>query len=113
MDYNTLGVETTLAILGGKWKAILICILMTGPKKTSELERLIPKITQKMLIQQLRELENDGLVERIDYHQMPRKVEYLLTDYGKTANDIIQVMCTWGNKNILLRQSIDTEKASN
>ncbi|ERK28896.1 winged helix-turn-helix transcriptional regulator [Clostridium intestinale] len=102
-QYN-LGIEATLEILGGKWKALIVCLLMSGAKRTSELERLIPDISQKVLIQQLRELERDGIVGRINYHQMPPKVEYYVTEYGKTANKIIDVMCTWGRENIRLRK---------
>lgn len=103
-QYN-LGIEATLEILGGKWKALIVCQLMPGPKRTSELERLIPDISQKVLIQQLRELERDGIVGRKNYHQMPPRVEYHVTDYGKTANRIIDVMCSWGRENIRIRKS--------
>ncbi|MDF2911450.1 MAG: MarR family transcriptional regulator [Sporolactobacillus laevolacticus] len=105
MKQYTLGIEATLEILGGKWKALIVCQLMSGPKRTSELERLIPGVSQKVLIQQLRELARDEIVGRIDYHQMPPKVEYYVTDYGKSANKIIDVMCSWGRENIALRKS--------
>ncbi len=103
-QYN-LGIEATLEVLGGKWKAFIVCLLMSGPKRTSELEHRIPGISQKVLIQQLREMERDGIVGRINYNQMPPKVEYFLTEYGKTANTIIDVMCTWGKENIRLRKN--------
>ncbi|WP_020618228.1 winged helix-turn-helix transcriptional regulator [Paenibacillus daejeonensis] len=105
MKQYHLGIEATLEIIGGKWKALIICLLMTGPKRTSELERGITGITQKVLIQQLRELERDGLVLRTVYEQMPPKVDYRLTDYGLTANRIVDVMCAWGTDNIKRRQS--------
>lgn len=101
--YN-LGIEATLEIIGGKWKSLIICLLMSGVKRTSELQRNIPDISQKVLIQQLRELEKDGLVSRYVYPQMPPKVEYSLTEYGVTANQIIEVMCAWGKENIKIRQ---------
>ncbi|MEK3919571.1 MULTISPECIES: winged helix-turn-helix transcriptional regulator [Paenibacillus] len=82
----------------------IICLLMSGVKRTSVLERSIPGISQKVLIQQLRELERDGLVTRHVYQQMPPKVEYGLTEYGVTANTIVDVMCAWGRDNIALRQ---------
>ena len=103
-QYN-LGIEATLEILGGKWKALIVCLLISGSRRTSELERLIPGISQKVLIQQLRELERDGIVGRINYNQMPPKVEYFVTEYGKTANEIINVMCMWGRENIRLRKN--------
>lgn len=102
-QYN-LGIEATLEILGGKWKALIVCLLISGPKRTSELERLIPGISQKVLIQQLRELERDGIVDRINYNQLPPKVEYHITEYGKSANEIINVMCSWGRENIKRRK---------
>ncbi|MGD0033438.1 helix-turn-helix domain-containing protein [Paenibacillus illinoisensis] len=102
-QYN-LGIEATLEIIGGKWKALIVCLLMSGVKRTSELQRSIDGISQKVLIQQLRELERDGLVRRQVYQQMPPKVEYSLTEYGVTANKIVDVMCAWGRENIALRQ---------
>jgi DNA-binding HxlR family transcriptional regulator len=102
-QYN-LGIEATLEIIGGKWKALIVCLLMSGVKRTSELQRSIDGISQKVLIQQLRELERDGLVRRHVYQQMPPKVEYSLTEYGVTANKIVDVMCAWGRENIALRQ---------
>ena len=104
-----LGIEATLDIIGGKWKALIICALMSGTKRTGELQRLIPGITQKVMIQQLRELERDGLVHRQVYQQMPPKVEYSLTEYGVTANQIVDVMCTWGKENIKRRQQLGEE----
>ena len=104
MKHYKQGIEATLEIIGGKWKALIICQLMSGVKRTGELERAISGITQKVLIQQLRELERDGLVHRKVFEQMPPKVEYRLTDYGVTANGIIDVMCVWGKDNIKRRQ---------
>ena len=104
MKQYHLGIEATLEIIGGKWKALIICLLMSGAKRTSELQRKIHGISQKVLIQQLRELEEDGLVRRHVYQQMPPKVEYSLTEYGVTANKIVDVMCTWGKENIKMRQ---------
>lgn len=102
-QYN-LGIEATLEILGGKWKALIVCLLMSGPKRTSELQRLIPTVSEKVLIQQLRNLERDGIVGKTRYNQMPPKVEYYITEYGKTANKIIDIMCQWGRKNIEIRK---------
>lgn len=84
---------------------------MGGPKRTGELQRLIPEISQKVLIQQLRELEQDGLVKRIAYDQMPPKVEYHITEYGKTADKIVNVMCLWGQENIRRRKACGEEIA--
>ncbi|WP_019554596.1 winged helix-turn-helix transcriptional regulator [Propionispira raffinosivorans] len=99
-----MGIEATLEILGGKWKALIVCLLITGTKRTGELQRLIPAISQKVLIQQLRELERDGIVGRHAYNELPPKVEYYMTEYGITANKIIDIMCSWGRNNIKMRQ---------
>ena len=97
MKEYVLGIEATIEIFGGKWKTLIVYILMLGTK------RLIPKISQKVLIEQLRELEKDGIIQRISYEQMPPKVEYSLTEYGKTFSDILYSMCYWGRENIKLR----------
>lgn len=104
MKQYHLGIEATLEILGGKWKALIVCLLMSGTKRTGELQRLIPGVSQKVLIQQLRELERDDVVGRHVYNQMPPKVEYYVTEYGITANKIIDVMCSWGRDNIKMRR---------
>lgn len=93
--YN-IGVEATLDVIGGKWKPIILCHLGNGPMRTGELRRAIPQITQKMLTQQLRELAADGIVDRQVYDQVPPKVVYQLTDYGKTLNKILVDMSIWG-----------------
>jgi DNA-binding HxlR family transcriptional regulator len=91
--------EITMDLIGGKWKPIIIWHLGTkGTKRFSELKKLIPQITQKMLTQQLRELESDSLVERKVYPQVPPKVEYSLTDLGESLMPILRLMCVWGEK---------------
>jgi DNA-binding HxlR family transcriptional regulator len=97
--YN-ISVEATLEVIGGKWKCVILCHLTHGKKRTSELKRLMPNITQKMLTQQLRELEEDGVINRIVHHQIPPKVEYELSEYGLTLQSILDSLCTWGEKHI-------------
>ncbi len=109
MKQYKLGIEATLEVIGGKWKALIICFLMHGKKRTSELQRCIPAITQKVLIEQLRELEEDGIICRIVYNQMPPKVEYHITEYGVSVNKIIDLMCSWGRDNIKRRQQLGEE----
>ena len=104
MKHYHQGTEATLEVLGGKWKALIVCLLAEGTKRTGELQRLIPGISQKVLIQQLRELERDGIVRRHIYHELPPRVEYSVTEYGITANEIIDTMCSWGKENIKMRQ---------
>ncbi|MEC1261350.1 helix-turn-helix domain-containing protein [Bacillus swezeyi] len=97
--YN-ISVEATLEVIGGKWKCVILCHLTHGKKRTSELKRLMPNITQKMLTQQLRELEEDGVINRIVYQQVPPKVEYELSEYGWTLQGILDSLCAWGEKHI-------------
>lgn len=90
--------EITMNLIGGKWKPIIIWHLGSkGTQRFSELKKLIPKMTQKMLTQQLRELEADNLVNRKVYAQVPPKVEYSLTDLGESIMPILSMMCKWGD----------------
>lgn len=91
-------VEMTLKVIGGKWKLVILCHLMDGVKRFGELRRGMPDITQKMLTQQLRELEEDGIITRKVYNQVPPKVEYSLTEYGVTMEEVLDVMADWGYK---------------
>lgn len=94
--YN-IGVEATIDVIGGKWKPVMLCHLQNnGRMRTSALKRAIPTITQKMLTQQLRELEKDGIINRIVYDQVPPKVEYELSEYGQTLGKILSSLCYWG-----------------
>ena len=89
-------VEATNELVGGKYKAVILWHLMNKTLRYSELHRLIPKATDKMLAQQLRELERDGLINRAVYPVVPPKTEYALTDFGKTLAPILDAMCDWG-----------------
>ena len=89
-------VETAIDLLTGKWKILIIWYLKDDKKRFSELEKLLPKATQKMLIQKLRELEADGLVNREVYPVVPPKVEYSLTEYGKSLKPILKQLYLWG-----------------
>ena len=95
-------VEATMDVIGGKWKVIIIHHLLDECKRFSELRRLIPQVTQRMLTSQLRELERDGIVHREVYPQVPPKVEYSLTELGKTLEPVLWFM-TWSS--ILLHPS--------
>lgn len=93
-------VQATLKVLGGKWKLLILWHLKDQPRRYSELKRLIPAITEKMMIQQLRELESDGIVSRNTLAEMPPKVEYAFTDYGRTIIPIMKPLCDWGQKHL-------------
>jgi len=88
--------ELTLDLIGGKWKALILWHLGESTLRFSELKKTLPKITQKMLTQQLRELEASGLVNRFIYTQIPPKVEYSLTPAGKSLLPILDTLCQWG-----------------
>jgi DNA-binding HxlR family transcriptional regulator len=91
-------VEIPVEVLGGKWKLVLLFHLLSGPQRNGELLRLVPAITQKMLTQQLRELENDGIVVRTVYQEVPPKVVYTI-DPGeaKPLQALMKAMCNWAN----------------
>ena len=89
-------VEATIQLIRGKYKAVILWHLMNDTLRYSELHRKIPKATDKMLAQQLRELERDGLISRTVYPVVPPKTEYSLTDFGKSLVPILDAMCDWG-----------------
>jgi DNA-binding HxlR family transcriptional regulator len=96
-------VEATLDVIGGKWKVVILFWLRDGTLRFGELRRKIPGISERMLIQQLRELEDHGIVHREVYPEVPPKVEYSLTDYGRTLRPITDLMCAWGKKHMSRR----------
>lgn len=89
-------VEATIQLIGGKYKAVILWHLMNQTLRYSEIHKRIPKATDKMLAQQLRELEKDGLINRTVYPVVPPKTEYSLTDFGQTLTPILDAMCNWG-----------------
>lgn len=97
--YNT-AVEATLEVIGGKWKPVILFHLTFGKKRNTEFKSLIPAITQKMLTQHLRELEEEGVILRTSYNQVPPRVEYELTDYGWSLKELLHLMCRWGDSHI-------------
>ncbi|MCU0543854.1 MAG: helix-turn-helix transcriptional regulator [Oscillatoriaceae cyanobacterium Prado104] len=95
-------VERTLEVIGGRWKVLILRELFQGVKRFNELQRAVNGITQKMLTQQLREMESDGIVHREIYLQVPPKVEYSLTPLGASLKPIIDTMHEWGVRHINL-----------
>lgn len=95
-EYEKCPVETALDVLAGKWKILILWYLRRDTLRFSELQKLLPRVTQKMLIQKLRELEEDGIVHREVYPVVPPKVEYSLTKYGETLKPILKQMYFWG-----------------
>ena len=92
----TCPVEATISLIGGKYKAVILWHLMGSTLRYSELHRKMPKATDKMLAQQLRELEKDGLIHRTVYPVVPPKTEYSLTEQGRTLAPILDALCDWG-----------------
>ncbi len=109
MDDSTYrcGVEVTLAIIGGKWKGLILWHLRLKTLRFSQLQRRLQSVTQKMLTQQLRELEADGLVHRQVYAEVPPRVEYSLTDNGLSVVPMLELMCTWGQDYLQETTGID------
>jgi len=91
-------ITLALKVIGGKWKVIILYILRDGTLRFGEIRKKIPKITQKMLTQQLRELERDGLVSREVYPEVPPKVEYSTTKLAQELSPILDDLCAWGAK---------------
>ena len=90
------GVEKALTLLEGRWKLVILFHLFGGQVlRFSDLERAIPKVSQKMLIQQLRQMEKDGIVRRIVHHQVPPKVEYGLTEWGQALCPALDALLKW------------------
>ncbi|NOU96670.1 transcriptional regulator [Paenibacillus sp. LMG 31456] len=89
-------VWTTIQAIGGKWKMLILWHVNEGGRRYNELRRLIPGISQKVLTQHLKELEQDGLISRKVFPEMPPRVEYQMSPYGKTLEPIFEIMYDWG-----------------
>lgn len=90
--------DVTMKFIGGKWKTVVLWYLRKDKKRFSELGRLIPGITEKMLSLQLKQLEQDGIVERIVYPEVPPRVEYQMTAFGKTLIPLLEAVAKWGRE---------------
>ncbi|MCU0494569.1 MAG: helix-turn-helix transcriptional regulator [Chloroflexaceae bacterium] len=113
----TCTIEASLDLIGGKWKIIILWYLQDQAQRYGALRRLIPTITEKMLIQQLRELEKDGLVIRHVLSEMPQHVEYELTDFGQTVKPMLQFLYTWGQElqqrgKLVVQSNVDVYSAT-
>ena len=98
MHPEECSVRAALDVIGGKWKPVITWYLMEGTKRFGELRKCIPDATQKMLTQQLRELERDNIIQRKVYREIPPKVEYSLTSHGRSLRPVLAALCKWGTK---------------
>lgn len=100
------GLNATLRIISGKWKPLILFFLRDGPKRYGELKRLTQGVSDKVLIQQLKDLEADRVLARTDYKEVPPRVDYALTPLGRSLADAIVPLCTWGTENAAEMASI-------
>ena len=91
--------DVVLSLIGGKWKMLILFHLCHGSRRFGELRRLLPGISEKMLIQDLRQMQESNLLVRKDYQQIPPKVEYSITPFGKALGKSMAPLCAWGAKN--------------
>jgi DNA-binding HxlR family transcriptional regulator len=104
------GLNATLRVISGKWKPLILFFLRDGPKRYGELKRLIPSVSDKVLIQQLKDLEGDRVLTRTDYKEIPPRVDYGLTPLGRGLAEAIVPLCTWGTRNAAEMASIFAER---
>jgi DNA-binding HxlR family transcriptional regulator len=93
-------VDAMMRVMDGRWKGTILWRLQEGAKRTSELKRSIPGITERMLIRHLQELVADGIVKRDDKKTIPPRVYYSLSSYGRTLGPVVQMMCSWGRSHL-------------
>jgi DNA-binding HxlR family transcriptional regulator len=106
------GLDATLRIISGKWKPLILFFLRDGPQRYGELSRLIQGVSNKVLIQALKDLEADRVLARTDYKEVPPRVDYALTPLGRSLADAIVPLCTWGTENMAEMASIFAERNS-
>jgi DNA-binding HxlR family transcriptional regulator len=94
------GLDATLHIISGKWKPLVLFFLRDGPKRYGELKRLVEGVSDKVLIQQLKDLETHCVLVRTDYKEVPPRVDYALTPLGRSLAEALVPLCTWGNENM-------------
>lgn len=94
-------VTATLSVIGGRWKPILLWTLSNGSKRFGQLDAIITGISRKILTEQLKELEASGLITRTQYNETPPRVEYTLSDKGKTLKPVMKAMCEWGTTHVI------------
>lgn len=108
----TCGLDATLRLISGKWKPLILYFLLQGPNRYGELKRAVRGVSDKVLIQQLKELESDGILKRTDYKEVPPRVDYTLTPLGGSLADALAPLCSWGSENMAEVSRIFTERGA-
>lgn len=106
LAYTNCPVEAALDLIGGKWKSIILFRTIEGTRRFNELRRLLPGLTQRMLTNQLRELERDGLISRKVFAEVPPKVEYSITAFGKTLEPVLLALKQWADAQMVPRMKV-------
>jgi DNA-binding HxlR family transcriptional regulator len=106
----TCGLDATLKVISGKWKPLILYFLLRGPTRYGELKRAIRDVSDKVLIQQLKELEADGILRRNDYKEVPPRVDYTLTPLGHGLARALEPLCQWGTANMAEMQKLFAER---
>jgi DNA-binding HxlR family transcriptional regulator len=106
------GLEASLAVIGGKWKSLILWNLAHQPCRFGELRRLVAGVSEKMLIQELREMMADRIVTRKDFREVPPRVEYALTDFGRSLVQTLEPLCKWGTQHMKRIASLPTQTLS-
>jgi len=100
LDHADCPVTATIALFGGRWKLIILYVLSKNTRRFGEIQVRVPSISKKVLTEQLRELEADGLISRKQYKELPPRVEYALTDFGKSLCPLLKDIAAWQRKNV-------------
>jgi DNA-binding HxlR family transcriptional regulator len=114
MDRVTYGnvencpVTATMELIGGKWKILIIYLISNEINRFGKMGMVLKDISKQMLTTQLRELESDGLIERKIYPEIPPRVEYFLTEKGKSLKPVIDIMAKWGNEHLIQPQKLQS-----
>ena len=106
-ELPTLPAERALKVISGRWKTVILHCLFGGPKRLSELKRMVPDVSQKVLIQALREMEEHGVVHREVFKEVPPRVEYTATKLGFSLEPVIKSLCVWGRRHAVELNQLD------
>lgn len=98
-DSPECGLDIAFAVMGGKWKPLILYHLQHGPQRFGDLKRLVGGVSEKVLIQQLRDLQAAGVLIRHDYKEVPPRVDYTVTPFGMTLVQALMPLCSWGTQN--------------